>query len=163
MYYAISKLDADKFSNLDFTLNFGITPDVKNLFVDWLANGGTFEETRDVVFKATDTLMLLKLHRYFDWADKKLHTVFFIENKDHIDDDLLSDFKEGTKMEVKPGLLRKKTAEEKKDEQNPAGMKQADIFSYSEGKQAFDVVDMHSEADFPSLGGPPPKQQQQQK
>lgn len=82
MYYAIAKLDADKFANLGFTLNFGIMPDVKGIFVDWLINGGNYEETRDVVFKATDTLQLLKLHKYFNWADKKLHSVFFIENKD---------------------------------------------------------------------------------
>ena len=38
--------------------------------------------------------MLLKLHKYLNWADKKLHSVFFIENKDQITDDLLADFKE---------------------------------------------------------------------
>ena len=159
MYYAISKLDADKFANLDFTLNFGITPDVKNLFVDWLANGGNYEETKDVVFKATENLMLLKLHKYFDWADKKLHTVFFIENKDHIDDDLLADFKEGTEMEVKPGLIRKNTSEKRKEEVKPRGMKQSNMFSYAKGTEEFDAVDMNSETDFPSLGGPPPQKQ----
>lgn len=133
MYYAISKLEADKFANLDFTLNFGITPDVKNLFVDWLVNGGNYEESRDAVFKATDTLMLLKLHRYFDWADKKLHTVFFIENKDQIADDLLADFKEGTKMEVKPGLIKKTSNEVKTLDKKPSGMKQNDMFTYAKG------------------------------
>ena len=29
-----------------------------------------------------DDLTLLKLHKYFFWADKKLHSVFFIEDKD---------------------------------------------------------------------------------
>ena len=38
--------------------------------------------------------MLLKLHNYFNWADKKLHTAFFIENKDNLNEDLLADFKE---------------------------------------------------------------------
>ena len=38
--------------------------------------------------------MLLKLHKYFFWADKKLHSVFFIEDKDHISEDLLIDFKD---------------------------------------------------------------------
>lgn len=82
MYYAIARLDADKLANLDFTLNFGITPDTKSIFVDWLVNGGNYEETRDEVFKSTEILQLLKLHKYFNWADKKLHSVFFIENKD---------------------------------------------------------------------------------
>lgn len=36
---------------------------------------------------------MLKLHKYFFWADKKLHSVFFIENKDQISEDLLIDFK----------------------------------------------------------------------
>ena len=34
MYYAIARLDADKFANLDFTLNFGISPDIKARYVE---------------------------------------------------------------------------------------------------------------------------------
>lgn len=34
MYFAISKLDADKFANLDFTLNFGISSEVRAKFVE---------------------------------------------------------------------------------------------------------------------------------
>jgi hypothetical protein len=41
-----------------------------------------------------DAIQLLKLHKYFFWADKKLHAVFFIENKDEISEDLLFDFKD---------------------------------------------------------------------
>lgn len=37
---------------------------------------------------------MLKLHKYFYWADKKLHSVFYIEDKDHINEDLLNDFKD---------------------------------------------------------------------
>jgi hypothetical protein len=40
------------------------------------------------------TIQLLKLHKYLNWADKKLHSMFFIENKDDINEDLLADFKE---------------------------------------------------------------------
>jgi len=61
--------------------------------------------------------MLLKLHNYFNWADKKLHTAFFIENKDSINEDLLSDFKEGQGLEVNPNLVSKpkpKVQEKKK-------------------------------------------------
>ena len=82
MYYAIARLDADKFTQLDFTLNFGITPDIKVMYVEAIQNGGDYEEIKNEIFEATPTLMLLKLHKYFNWADKKLHTVFFIENKD---------------------------------------------------------------------------------
>ena len=51
MYVVISRLDADKFAALDFTLNFGITQEVRTLFIDWLINGGNYEETRDQIFK----------------------------------------------------------------------------------------------------------------
>lgn len=33
MYYAMNRLDADKFSNLDFAVNFGILPEIKKSFV----------------------------------------------------------------------------------------------------------------------------------
>ena len=41
-----------------------------------------------------EPLVLLKLHKYFFWADKKLHSVFYIEDKDQINEDLLYDFKD---------------------------------------------------------------------
>ena len=41
-----------------------------------------------------ETLTLLKIHKYFLWADKKLHSHFFIEDKDQISEDLLVDFKD---------------------------------------------------------------------
>jgi hypothetical protein len=54
--------------------------------------------------------MLLKLHNYFNWADKKMHTKFFIENKDNLNEDLLADFKEeGSGIDVQPGLAAKKS------------------------------------------------------
>lgn len=40
-------------------------------------------------------MQLLKIHKYLNWADKKLHSVFYIENKDDITEDLLADFNEG--------------------------------------------------------------------
>ena len=82
MYYAIARLDADQFCRLDFVLNFGITPDIKNQFVDVIQNGGHYEHVCDTLFDHVPTLALLKLHKYFNWADKKLHTAFFIDNKD---------------------------------------------------------------------------------
>ena len=50
---------------------------------------------------------MLKLYKYFNWADKKLHSVFYIENKDDISEDLLSDFKDkdNEKKFVNPKVL----------------------------------------------------------
>ena len=48
------------------------------------------------VFEFLETLeqmVLLKLHKYLFWADKKIHSVFFIENKEDISEDLLIDFR----------------------------------------------------------------------
>ena len=68
------------------------------------------------LFENTPTIMLLKLHKYFNWADKKLHTVFFIENKDQISDDLLADFQEGGEFLVNPNLISQKSTDSKKEE-----------------------------------------------
>ena len=104
MYYAVSKLDADKFVNLDFVMNFGITAETKVLFSTFIREGGSFDHASKTVFAPTEKLSLLKLHNYFNWADKKLHTAFFIENKDQINEDLLAPFKGGSSINVKPGL-----------------------------------------------------------
>jgi hypothetical protein len=47
--------------------------------------------------------------KYLNWADKKLHSVFYIENKDCISEDLLCDFKDSDDEEkiVKPKVLSK--------------------------------------------------------
>lgn len=112
MYYAVSRLDADKFANLDFVMNFGITAEYKVLFCTFISQGGSYEQAKTDVFEPTPTLMLLKLHNYFNWADKKLHTAFFIENKDCINEDLLADFREGgSGIEINPGLASAKPKE----------------------------------------------------
>lgn len=108
MYYAVSKLDADKFANLDFVMNFGITAEIKVLFSAFIRNGGSYEQAVETVFAQTEKMMLLKLHNYFNWADKKLHTAFFIENKDQINEDLLADFKGGASINVNPGFASAK-------------------------------------------------------
>lgn len=159
MYYAVSKLDADKFANLDFVMNFGITGEYKVLFSNFIANGGTYSQAKENIFQPTPTLMLLKLHNYFNWADKKLHTAFFIDNKDQINEDLLADFKEGQSLEVNPGLAQKKpkVIEKKK----PAGFtqreqnffKNADVLRT--GISEPQTVDMNSQMDFPTLGSEP--------
>jgi hypothetical protein len=46
-----------------------------------LKSGGGKQATFEYL-ETLDDLTLLKLHKYFFWADKKLHSVFFIEDKD---------------------------------------------------------------------------------
>lgn len=103
MYFAISKLDVEKFAVLDFTLNFGISSEVRANFVEAMQNGGEYEQVKASLFEPTDMHMILKLHKYLNWADKKLHSVFFIENKDQITEDLLSDFKEDSTGAIQRG------------------------------------------------------------
>jgi hypothetical protein len=67
--------------------------------------------------------MLLKLHRYLNWADKKLHSVFFIENKDQITEDLLSDFKEDSSGMVVRHGSNAQPKQTKAAEQKPKGLK----------------------------------------
>lgn len=47
---------------------------------------------------------MLRICKYLNWADKKLHAVFYIEKKDDISEDLLDDFKDSDNKEkfVKP-------------------------------------------------------------
>jgi len=107
MYFAINRLDAEKFSTFDFTLNFGISSEVRKSFIDHLQNGGNYAQIRKELFEPTEMFQLLKLHKYLNWADKKLHSVFFIENKDQIQEDLLADFKDGDGGMTRPGIVDK--------------------------------------------------------
>lgn len=50
MYYAVSKLDADRFANLDFVMNFGITSEIKVLFSNFIAHGGTYAKAKENIF-----------------------------------------------------------------------------------------------------------------
>ncbi len=56
MYYAMNRLDADKFSNLDFAVNFGILPEVKKSFVQAMQTGGNYEDVCKTIFDSADTL-----------------------------------------------------------------------------------------------------------
>lgn len=106
--------------------------------------------------------MLLKLHKYLDWADKKLHSVFFIENKDQINEDLLLDFAEGN-VTQKKGIIDKQGKPVKPKANTPAGIRGGakpqlashHEFLYGNMRGGEDVVNVESEKDFPSLGAPP--------
>jgi hypothetical protein len=94
MYFVINRLDENRLARLEFLVNFGVSlADIK-LIQEAMEFGGTYEEVKQTTFKALPFLQILKIYKYFSWADKKLHSVFYIENKDDISDDLLSDFKE---------------------------------------------------------------------
>jgi hypothetical protein len=73
MYFVISKLDESRLARMEFLVNFGVPLDVIRTMSDVLENGGTFEEVRDTTFKSLPLLQILKLYKYFSWADKKLH------------------------------------------------------------------------------------------
>ena len=93
MYFVMSKLDAAKFCKLDFIVNFGILPAIKTQLVTFLEQSTGKNEVVQYL-ETLETLTLLKIHKYFLWADKKLHSHFFIEDKDQISEDLLVDFKD---------------------------------------------------------------------
>ena len=67
MYYAINRLEATNFVNLDFTLNFGISTEVRADFQEMFKVGGTYEDAASY-FATVPVTMLLKLYRYFYWA-----------------------------------------------------------------------------------------------
>jgi hypothetical protein len=93
MYFIINKLDEHRLAKMDFLVNFGVTLETIRTVGELIADGGTYEDVREVL-KRMAMLQILKVYKYFSWGDKKLHQLFFIENKDDISEDLLSDFKD---------------------------------------------------------------------
>lgn len=57
-------------------------------------DGETDYQVAATYFETLPVTMLLKIYRYFSWAEQRLNTHFFLENKDKITDDLLADFRE---------------------------------------------------------------------
>ena len=68
--------------------------------------------------------MLLKIYTYLNWADKKMHTNFFLENKDQISDDLLADFRKdgGNSVTMKSGLFEAEKPKKGQTTKKPAGI-----------------------------------------
>ena len=93
MYFVIARLDAPRLARMEFMVNFGVGLDMIRVMHDIIEAGGTYEEVKRS-FKSIPFLIILKIYKYFYWADKRLYQVFFIENKDDISEDLLSDFKD---------------------------------------------------------------------
>jgi hypothetical protein len=109
MYFVIAKLDENHFIHMNYLVNFGVSLDCIHLMQLALESGGDLEEVTHTTFNAIPFQQLLKIHKYFSWADKKLHQVFYIENKDDISEDLLSEFKDPDNEQkfVKPKVFSK--------------------------------------------------------
>ena len=106
---------------------------------------------------------LLKLHKYFFWAGKKLHSVFFIEGKDEISEDLLFDFID-EEDDVK---VRFKKSESLGGKKLAAATEKPKAINLERGKDRITkedllyggkkrkVVNINDEDDFPDLEGDP--------
>lgn len=72
MYFIISRLDEQRLARMEFLVNFGVGLEYIRQMADIMEKGGVYEEVKDV-FRDMPFLILLKIHKYFFWADKKLH------------------------------------------------------------------------------------------
>ena len=166
MYFAVNRLDAEKFVKLDFITNFGVEVANRKLLTDAMQNGGGFQWAQQNLFSEIPNIQLLKLHQYLNWADKKLHSVFFIENKDQLNEDLLADFKEGDST-AKTGLSNQSAPKNKKSNQaneqknKPAGIQVSQplfvshhefMYGKMPGQSTSKVISVESTKDFPTLG-----------
>mmetsp|Transcript_9368 Transcript_9368/g.14241 ORF Transcript_9368/g.14241 Transcript_9368/m.14241 type:complete len:175 (-) Transcript_9368:543-1067(-) len=170
MYFVLNRLDAARFCKLEFIINFGIPPSEKTQMAELIESG----EGKKAIFKYFDTLdimHLLKLHKYFFWADKKIHHVFFIEDKDHISEDLLFDFKHdenegefkrseqlGAKKVGQHVTGAQKKVEVEEDDKrvidinrNKKRVTKDDLIFGGKAKKTVDIMD---DCDFPDLDGP---------
>lgn len=159
MYFVISKLEEAAFCRMQFLVNFGVSLDSIRLLQTNLDEGGNYDDVKEHCFKHIPFLQILMCFRYFTWADKKLNSYFYIENKDDISEDLLIDFKD-------PGNQGKPVAPkglEQAKKQPAVIVKQEKLVSehdYLFGKRREDdsrVIDVASTEDFPTLvvgGGP---------
>jgi hypothetical protein len=73
MYFVINKLDESRFARMDFLVNFGVSLSDIRVIAQALEEGGTYEDVKEGSFKHLPFLTVLKIHKYFFWADKKLH------------------------------------------------------------------------------------------
>lgn len=163
MYFVMARLDASKFCKLDFIVNFGVPPNVKSTLTQLLESAtSTSAITR--FLDTLDPLVYLKLHKYFFWADKKLHSVFYIEDKDHISEDLLVDFKDDDDPQNthkgSSNLASKKSKVKQAEDNKPKAIEldrakntitKDDLLFGQKNKKKF--VNIQDEDDFPDLEG----------
>lgn len=159
MFFVMTRLDAPKFCKLDFAVNFGIPPDTKSRLIDLIENSTSKAQFIHFISNL-EPMVMLKLHKYFFWADKKLHSVFFIENKDQISEDLLVDFKddEDEKIIKQSEHLANKKKNIQPEEQKPRvidmersknKITKEDLLFSNKGKKK--IVDIADDDDFPDL------------
>lgn len=98
MHSIISHLDTNRLSKLDLIANFGVPMQVKT---DMIAAFSSRSGSHDMIkiLEGLENQNLLKIHKYLFWADKKLHSVFYQEDKELISEDLLFDFKSEDEQE----------------------------------------------------------------
>lgn len=93
MYFVIGRLDAAKLAKMDFIINFGVSVEQRNKVLELIEYGGDYGRAART-FDSIPFEQLLKMYKYFHWADSRLHTMFYHEKKDEISEDLLNDFKD---------------------------------------------------------------------
>ena len=99
-------------AKFNFIFNFGVTPGSKTAF----ENAATESETHDefaVRVKDIPLKEMLMIHKYLQFASKKIHNIMYAERIDEIDVDLLGDFNGEEAEGVKLGQSKsyKKTKE----------------------------------------------------
>jgi len=55
MYYAINRLDAEKFARLDFTTNFGFEPQNRKAVIELMASNSDYTSASQEVFSKIPT------------------------------------------------------------------------------------------------------------
>lgn len=131
-------------------MNFGISMEHKQTLDEAFKSGNTL----DAFYKIMSPIPLeplLKMYKYFQFADKKVHHIMYKETQGQLDINLLSDFlsPEDRKKIVMPVTQRERLGkgmtESKKNEKKV--MKVESMF-----KKVENVVDVESVEQFPTLG-----------
>ena len=73
MYFVINKLDESRLYRMDFLVNFGVSLEDIRHISEALEDGGNYDDVKEHTFKHLPFLTVLKINKYFSWADKKLH------------------------------------------------------------------------------------------
>lgn len=108
------------------------------------------------------------IHKYLFWADRKIHSVFFIENKDDIYEDLLIDFKNEDNVDTfkkseqygtkKMGgyqngeQVKQQTKKVIEVDRSKKIITKEDLLFGNETRAKKKVVDINDDEDFPTLG-----------
>jgi hypothetical protein len=120
-----------------------------------MEQGGDYSNVK-LTFEKLEFYQILKVYKYFSWADKKLHQVFYIENKDDISEDLLSDFKDpDNEAKFRRPALNKHASQQEQKPQNVI-VKSDSLLSeheylFGKKKDTTKIIDMKSSEDFPTL------------